>query len=369
LKISDIGPAAILARFKLCYADAANKGFILDVDTQLPAQGITAIFGPSGSGKTSLLRCIAGLEKAQFGHLQVQDQVWQNAPSFVPTHKRPIGFVLQEASLFGHLSVMGNLQYAIKRSGSRQDLGLFEQVVDIMGIEALLPRLPENLSGGERQRVAIARALLIKPRLLLMDEPLASLDTARKQQLLPYIERLGCDFNLPILYVSHSVDEVLSLADHALVLEQGKVVANHSMTHLCAQLNGPFGVGNETGAIIECRVVQRDPQWHLMRVTFGSAQLWLPDTGEAEHSSKRLRILASDVSLTLKPCAGSSILNVLPVQVIAISTDKSKATCLIKLNAGGVDLLARISKKSVQELAIKTNDMMWAQIKSAAIVR
>jgi molybdate transport system ATP-binding protein len=359
----------IQARFQLGYDQSATNSFELDIDINIPGQGITAIFGESGSGKTSLLRCIAGLEKTAFGCLNVNGELWQNTSLFVPTHKRSLGYVFQEASLFEHLTAMGNLCYAIKRNNQTANPELLEQVVSVMGIECILEQLPQQLSGGERQRVAIARALLREPKLLLMDEPLASLDTARKLEILPYLERLRSSFNIPILYVSHAVDEIVRLADHVVIMRQGKVIAQGGITELFSRADLPLGVSNEVGAILECKVVERDKQWHLMRVAFDGGELWLPNVESKQNNTQRIRVLASDVSLTLTPHTDSSILNVLSGQVAEIINDNDPAMSLVRLKVGESYLLARLTHKSLQHLALTLGKSICIQIKSAAIVR
>jgi len=196
-------------------------GFSLDVDLALPTRGVTALFGHSGSGKTTLLRCIAGLERAPQGRLIVNGEVWQDEQRWVPTYKRPIGYVFQEPSLFSHLSVISNLRYGLKRMSDEQRVSL-DQAIDLLGIGHLVDRKPDRLSGGERQRVGMARALAVSPRLLLMDEPLAALDLKRKQEILPYLERLHDELDIPVLYVSHSPDEVARLADYLVAMEDGR---------------------------------------------------------------------------------------------------------------------------------------------------
>ena len=200
--------------------DLSFDGFTLDVDLSLPGRGVTAFFGPSGSGKTTLLRCVAGLQSTQRGFISVNGETWQDEQTFVPVHQRPLGYVFQEASLFGHLSVRKNLEYGLHRVPTDKRRVALQDVVDLLGIGPLLRRSCESLSGGERQRVAIARALAVSPRLLLMDEPLASLDGARKQEILPYLERLHDNLDIPVLYVSHSPDEVARLADHVVLLAE-----------------------------------------------------------------------------------------------------------------------------------------------------
>lgn len=373
IKMSDkavTSAQGIQARFQLDYDQSATNSFELDIDIDIPGQGITAIFGESGSGKTSLLRCIAGLENNAFGCLNVNGELWQNASEFVPTHKRSLGYVFQEASLFEHLTSMGNLCYAIKRNNQTANPQLLEQVVSVMGIEDILEQFPQQLSGGERQRVAIARALLSEPKLLLMDEPLASLDTARKLEILPYLERLRSSFNIPILYVSHAVDEIVRLADHVVIMRQGRVIRQGGITELFSRADLPLGVSNEVGAILECKVVERDKQWHLMRVAFDGGELWLPNVeSHLQSNSQRIRVLASDVSLTLTPHTDSSILNVLSGQIAEIINDQDPAMSLVRLKVGESYLLARLTHKSLQHLALTLGKNIFIQIKSAAIVR
>ena len=249
--------------FHHSYSVEQQNEFTLDVDLNLPAVGITVVFGESGSGKTTLLRCIAGLQRVAKGKLNIGDEVWQNEEIFVPTNKRPVGYVFQESSLFPHLTAFANLNYAMKRSDTTVTVGEYKNIVSLMGIEKLIDRYPHQLSGGERQRVAIARALLIKPRLLLMDEPLASLDLARKLEILPYLEKLREDFELPILYITHSIDEVARLANYLVVMSQGRVMAQGSLSDVLSRLDLPFQLGEDTGVGVEAKVVERDTQWQL----------------------------------------------------------------------------------------------------------
>jgi molybdate transport system ATP-binding protein len=358
----------IQGRFNLAFTQKSKKSFALDIDIQMPGQGVTAIFGESGSGKTTLLRCIAGLERGATGLLSVKGEVWQNASKFVPTHKRSIGYVFQEASLFAHLSVMANLNYAIKRSCSQVEPSLLEQVIMIMGIKNILTQMPAQLSGGEKQRVAIARALLRQPKLLLMDEPLASLDTARKREILPYLDDLRSQFNMPILYVTHSLDEIAQLADYAVIMHQGKVTAQGEATALFSKTELPLGVDNELGALIDCKVLSTDEQWHLMQVAFDGGCLWLPKVSNNK-PTRRIRILASDVSLTLTQPSDTSIVNVLSGKIVTINDNHQLATCVVSVLVGKTLLLAQVTKKSAHKLALHTDQSVWVQIKSAAIVR
>ncbi|MDP3617733.1 MAG: molybdenum ABC transporter ATP-binding protein, partial [Rhodoferax sp.] len=276
----------IQARFHLNW-----PGFTLDVDLDLPARGVTALFGHSGSGKTTLLRCIAGLERAPQGRLAIDGDIWQDEGHWRPTHKRPLGYVFQEASLFPHLTVMGNLRYGLRRTSGARQVSL-EQAIELLGIGPLLERKPDRLSGGERQRVGMARALALSPRLLLMDEPLAALDHQRKQEILPYLERLHCELDIPVIYVSHAQDEVARLADHIVVMDAGRAIAAGPLTETLARLDLPIRLGEDAGVVLDAVVAERDASWHLARVEFPGGSLWVRDSGHACGQPVRMRILA-----------------------------------------------------------------------------
>lgn len=359
----------IHASFKLQLASKNEETFELDVDLCLPAKGISVIFGHSGSGKTTLLRCLAGLEKADHGELIVNDEVWQDAENFTPPHQRPIGYVFQESSLFPHLTALKNLNYAIKRARRPFNKSLYTRVISVMGIEGIFNRYPYQLSGGERQRVAIARALLIQPQLLLMDEPLASLDASRKQEILPYIEKLPSRFNIPIVYVSHSMNEVTRLADHTVVLGQGNIIAQGEPSAIFSRLDLSMGFQDDLGVILSGTISERDTQWHLARVAFADSTMWIRDDGDTIGQTIRVRILAKDVSLTLAPHSDSSIQNILPVEVVEIAKDSDTAMSLIRLKMGREFLIARITSRATTQLRLVPGKQAWAQIKSVAIVK
>ena len=349
-------------QFNLTRAD-----FALNADLQLPGRGVTALFGPSGCGKTTLLRCIAGLERAS-GSLTVNEHLWQDATHFVPTHQRAIGYVFQEASLFPHLSVRGNLQYGMKRASSNGKVAS-DPIIDLLGIRALLDRKPEGLSGGERQRVAIARALAVDPKLLLMDEPLAALDLKRKQEILPYLDRLQATLEIPILYVTHSPDEVVRLAHHLVVMDAGSVVASGELADTLSQLDLPVKLGQEAGVVIESVVGSIESQWHLTRMDFGGGSVWIRDPGLALGAKARVRILASDISLAREQPGKSSIQNVLQGQIDAMRDDEHPGLVLVRVKVGETALLARVTKRAVSELALMPGDTVWTQVKSVALAR
>ncbi|MGE5385478.1 MAG: molybdenum ABC transporter ATP-binding protein [Betaproteobacteria bacterium] len=352
----------IAARFRLNY-----PGFSLDVALELPSRGVTALFGPSGSGKTSLLRCFAGLERAA-GSLRVKDAIWQDENTFLPPHRRPIGMVFQEASLFPHLSVAENLRYGWKRLQPAARRVAMEQAVELLGIAQLLPRMPEKLSGGERQRVAIARALLASPELLLLDEPLAALDQARKNEILPYLDRLHDELDIPMLYVSHAPDEVARLADHLVVLEAGRVMASGPLAETLARIDLPIRLGEDAGVVLEGTVVERDEQWHLVRVAFPGGNLWVRDDGTPLSRTVRLRILARDVSIALAETVGTSFLNVLPATVAEIAGETHPAVALVRLSVGDASIVARLTRRSAAALAIEPGRQVWIQIKAVALI-
>jgi molybdate transport system ATP-binding protein len=355
---------SIEARFKLDYS-----GFSLDVDLDLPGQGITAVFGQSGSGKTTLLRCIAGLERAP-GMLTVKGQPWQDTNYFMPVHQRPLGYVFQEASLFPHLSARRNLEYGMKRVAAAERRVALGQAIDLLGIGHLLNRLPNRLSGGERQRVAIARALLTSPKLLLMDEPLAALDLARKNEILPYLERLHDELEIPVLYVSHAPDEVARLADHIVVMEAGRAVAQGALAETLARIDLPIKLGEDAGVVLDGRIAERDQNWHLARVEFngGDGSVWVRDAGHALGHHVRVRILARDVSIALEPQHDSSILNTLPAEIGEIGDDAHPALALVKLHVGKSAVVARLTHRSAVGLDLKRGGKVFAQIKAVALI-
>lgn len=346
----------------------SKHSFSLDVDVSIPGSAVTAIFGSSGSGKTTFLRCVAGLEKAT-GVLDVNGNRWQSDVTFLPAHKRPIGYVFQEASLFPHMTAGDNLKYAIKRSGYQNNTANYQDVIHTLDIDSVLKRYPYELSGGERQRVAIARALLIQPQLLLMDEPLASLDMARKQEILPYLEKLCATSAIPILYVSHSIDEVARLADHVVVLEQGKITASGDVTDVFSRIRHTSPSDNDLGVILHGVVVERDTRWHLSRIAFDGGDLWLRDGGDEINQSVRVRVLARDVSIALDNHADTSILNRIPVEVSEILDSDDGTITVVRLKANASHIIARLTAKSAHCLNLSTGMRVWAQIKSVALVR
>ncbi|GJQ58605.1 MAG: molybdenum ABC transporter ATP-binding protein [Candidatus Scalindua sp. AMX11] len=344
-----------------------RQEFVLDVDLDIPERGVTAIFGPSGCGKTTLLRAISGLEKSLGGFLKVGGTVWQEHKHVLPAHRRPLGYVFQEASLFPHLNVRRNLEYGVKRVPEAERKISLKHIIRLLKIEHLLERKPSYLSGGERQRVAIARALAVSPQLLLMDEPLASLDLKSRQEILPYIESLHREFDIPVIYVSHSTDEVARLADYLVLLEAGRVTAAGAISDMLTRLDLPLAHGRDAEALIEATVSGHDENYHLTYLDSAGGRFTVINKELQVGSSVRLRIAARDVSLTLEPQSRTSIQNIFPATVEEI-VPEGNAQVTICLMMGGVPLLACITRKSASELDLKPNKLIYAQVKSVSLL-
>ena len=356
--------------------------FRLEALGELPPAGISVLFGSSGSGKTTLLRCLAGLEAQARGHLRLNlptgAQIWQEEAKvgvpavFVPPHLRGVGLVFQEASLFPHLSVAGNLAYASRRVPASERRFSQAQVVELLDIGSLLARRTPQLSGGERQRVAIARALLTSPRLLLLDEPLSALDHRRRLEILPYLERLPRELDMPMVYVSHAIEEVVRLADHLLLLESGRVLAAGGVSATLGRLDLPATFADEASVVLHAKLGQLDAAEHLARLDFVGGSLWLPAAPELATrplgSACRLRIQARDVSIALSEQRDSSILNRLP----AVLQDYAPATLagqvLVRCRVADVLITARITQRSFAALGLQVGSPVWLQIKAASLV-
>ncbi|ELY4521456.1 molybdenum ABC transporter ATP-binding protein ModC [Cronobacter turicensis] len=336
----------------------------LTVNETLPGSGITAVFGVSGAGKTSLINAISGLTRPQHGRIALNDRVLSDTETdtFLPPEKRRIGYVFQDARLFPHYKVRGNLKYGMAKEMASQ----FDKLVTLLGIEPLLDRLPGTLSGGEKQRVAIGRALLTAPELLLLDEPLASLDVPRKRELLPYLQRLAREINIPMLYVSHSLEEILRLADKVLVLEQGEVKAFGSLEDIWgSSVMHPWLPPEQQSSVLKVTVLEHHPHYAMTALALGDQHLWVNRIEKPLQTALRIRIQASDVSLVLQPPLQSSIRNILRARVAQCYDDNGQVE--VQLEVGSRTLWARISPWARDELAIKPGLWLYAQIKSVSI--
>jgi molybdate transport system ATP-binding protein len=346
----------------------ARSAFELQMTCEIPGSGITVVFGASGSGKTTLLRCVAGLERTPHARVRFNDQVWQDDRQFVPTHRRRIGYVFQESSLFAHLDVRGNLDYGRRRVPASERRVDPEQAVALLSLADLLDRRPHQLSGGQRQRVAIARALLSSPQLLLMDEPLSNLDHASRSDVLPHLERLHDDLSIPILYVTHEINEVMRIADHLLLLDAGRMAAFGPIHELLTRPDLPLAHLDQAGSILEGSIAGHDARFHLSYVDVPGGRLAISKKDSPVGKPVRVRIDARDVSLALQPPQRSSITNVLAARVTDVTADRDPAQQLIRVEIGGRPLLARITLRSVEQLAIVPGTQLYAQIKSVALM-
>ncbi len=353
---------AVEARLSL-----VRESFSLAVEFTLPGRGVTALFGPSGCGKTSLLRTLAGLEPQARGYLKVGDAIWQDGAFSLPPHRRSLGYVFQEPSLFAHLNVRRNIEYGLRRLPRHAERPSLERAVALLGLEKLLERKPHQLSGGEQQRVAIARALAVNPAMLLLDEPLAALDEARKAEILPWLETLHRALAIPVLYVSHSRDEVARLADYLLLLEEGRLRAAGPVDQLFARLDLPLAHQPDAETIIQGRVAGHDPEYELSWLDFSGGRFLLARNHLPEGSPVRLQVKANDVSITLARQQDTSILNIFPAVVEALAED-DKAKVMVRLMLGKQPLLCRVTRKSAADLELVPGKKVFVQVKSVALL-
>jgi molybdate transport system ATP-binding protein len=351
------------------HASLDRGDFTLKVDLALPANGITVLFGPSGSGKTTVLRCVAGLEQAR-GLISLRHETWQDSARglFKPTWQREIGYVFQEASLFEHLNVRQNLHFGLRRAGMPSHTQSLDAALDLLGIEHLLDRAVTSLSGGERQRVGIARALATQPKLLLLDEPLASLDVARRKEVLPWLERLHDELQIPMLYVTHSVDELARLADHVVILEGGSVRSCAPLTEAMVSPDVALAIGEEAGLVTKGQIIDRSPEDHIAQIRFGGGTLWVRDQGLAVGQNVRVRILARDVSLALSMHEDSTIQNRLQGVIESIDTDTHPSQAVVRVRCGQELILGRMTLRSLHNLKLGKGSPVWCQVKSAALI-
>jgi len=345
-----------------------SKGdFRLDTAFEVPASGFSALFGPSGCGKTTLLRAIAGLERHAEGSVRVGEQQWQDEQQALATHQRPVGFVFQHPALFSHLDVQANLRFGMQRRRRDDNALAFDQVVDLLGLGTMLGRRVPGLSGGERQRAAIAQVLLSNPRLLLMDEPLSALDQTSRSVLLPYLDQMQRQLAIPVLYVTHALDEVARLADHLVLLNEGRVVTSGPINELLTRLDLPMAHGRNAESVIHAAVYSQDDVDQLTELDFSGGRLWVPRVDLPVGTGVRLRIRARDVSLALQPLSGTSILNSFPVVVDEIDDD-GPAQVVVRLRAGDQSLLTRVTRRSQRALEIEPGKALHAQVKSVALL-
>lgn len=343
----------------------ADGGFAIDAAFSMPAQGVTALFGPSGCGKSTILAAVAGLLRPQAGRVVLDGAtVFDSAQRiFLPPERRRCGVVFQDARLFPHLSVETNLRYGLRRAPKGADGPGFAEVVALLGIGHLLDRRPARLSGGERQRVALGRALLSRPRILLMDEPLAALDAARRAEVLPFLARLRDAARLPILYVTHALEEVDALADHLVLLDAGRLVAEGPVAALAARTDLPLAGRRDAGVLLDCTVAG-EKQGGLTRLDFAGGALLTTLHPGPTGTRLRVRVRARDVAVAVEEPHGISTQNILKGTLAAIQSAGDGPEVFLRLAIGRSDLLARITRDSVERLSLHPGMAIWALVKA-----
>jgi len=341
--------------------------FKFEVNLTIPDTGVTALYGPSGCGKTSLLRTISGLDRTSSVRVIFKDAAWQSESSFVPVHQRNLGVVFQEPRLFSHLDVEGNLDYATQRVDAGKRRISKNQAIQLLGLTKLLGRGVNDLSGGEQQRVAIARALCTSPQLLLMDEPVSALDKGAKREILPYIESLVDELGLPLVYVSHSLDEVARLADTLVLMEPARIVAIGDTATMLTRLDLPLAAEFDAESIIDAEVAAHDDVYQLSYLESAVGRFSVGRLSAPMGARVRLRIAARDVSLTLEAQKNTSILNIFPA-MIAEHSDTTHPQITIKLLANGVPILSKLTQKSFDQLGLYVGQSVFLQAKSVAIL-
>jgi molybdate transport system ATP-binding protein len=339
----------------------------MDMAFEVASPGVTVLFGPSGSGKSTIIAAAAGLFRPDTCRIVLDGKVLADTESgtWLPPERRRVGLVFQDAKLFPHMSVLTNLRFGMRRAppGAVK----LDEVVDLLGIAALLPRRPNTLSGGERQRVAIGRALLAQPHLLLMDEPLASLDASRKAEILPFVTRLKTALRLPVLYVTHAPDEMNRLADSLVLVEAGHVAAAGPLTEIVARGDLPIGRRDDAGALLICRVLMHDATRALTRVEGAGAAFWVPLMAATVGEECRIRIPASEVILAGRTPEMISVRNIVPANVSRITGDHVRHTVLVELALPGGALLSRVTPDAVARLGLTEGSPVLALVKSTSI--
>ena len=345
-------------------------GFTLDVDHTLPMDRITGLFGPSGGGKSTLLRIISGIEGKAEGRIEFDGECWQDSARKVFTHawRRPVGFVFQDARLFEHLDVAGNLEFAARRSFSTESAMSRDDIVEALGISSLLQRKVTELSGGERQRVAIARTLCAQPRLLLLDEPLAALDRGRKSEILPYLEALPDRVGIPIIYVSHAIEEVARLCDQVAVINQGRISHTGNTTDILNHLD--MNLRQTTSAsitILEASVTEQIADLQLTRLEHAGQQFVVPMLNHlATGTTVRLSVRASDVAIATEEPRGLSFRNILKGVIAGIETEEGSAFATVLVDIGTATLKAELTRHAVRELQLAKDMPVFALLKTAS---
>ena len=346
-------------------------GFRLDVGFTAAEAGVTALFGPSGCGKSTILAAVAGLLQPEAGRVALGGRVLLDTAAglCLPPEQRRCGMVFQDARLFPHLSVAANLRYGLKRAPPQATGPGFEEVVALLGLEALLERRPARLSGGEKQRVALGRALLCRPERLLMDEPLAALDAGRRGEVLPFLARLCEVARLPVLYVTHALEEVDALASHLVLLQAGQVLAEGSVAALALRTDLPLAARRDAGAVLACTIEVHDAGRGLTRLGFAGGALLVPLRAEAVGTRIRIRLRARDVAVATRQPEGLSTQNILPAEVVGLAPAATPHEAFVQLRIGQTEVLSRITRDSAERLALRPGLAVWAVLKAVTVDR
>ncbi|WP_425409470.1 molybdenum ABC transporter ATP-binding protein [Hyphococcus sp.] len=351
--------------------ETRDREFAVNISQTMPLAGVTAVFGPSGAGKTTLMRMIAGFDTPDAGRIALDGDVWFDADKNIKraAWSRPVGYMFQDGRLFPHLTVRGNLQYADKRSAAGNTNYTFEEIVNGFDLSPLLDRRIQSLSGGERQRAALARTLLVRPQLLLLDEPLAALDRKRKTEILPYIKRLSSDFGAPTIFISHDIEEVSHLADRVMVLANGGVQQYGTAPDIVSGLDlEPLTGRHENVTLLEATIAAHDTRLRLTRVSVGEALVSLPMTSAlAVGSNIRLRIRAQDVAIATAEPQHVSIRNVIPGKITEISTTGASPYADVLIDIKSAQLRAQITRSAMEALMLEVGKPVFALVKSVSI--
>ncbi len=346
-----------------------RQGFRSCLDLTVPYAGITAIFGPSGSGKTTLLRFIAGLENVNDAYLKVGSEIWHNRKTMMPAYQRPIAYVFQDARLFPHLTVQQNLEYGWKRTPVGQRNINFQDVIAMLELQPWLQKMPLQLSGGQAQKVALARAILCSPRLLLLDEPLASLDAEFKEEFLPQLHSIHTQCGLPMIYVSHAIDELITLADHLVLLKNGGIIANDTITQVLNDVHLPLSQLEDSCTLLRGTVQRHDTIYHLSHIQIDAGTLAVASLSKPLGAWVNVRIFARDVSISLTHNQQSSINNIFSATVRNIIPARNPSQMNVQLQLGDSLILSRITRKSCDGLKLELGKQVYAQIKTVSLMR
>lgn len=339
-----------------------RAGFVLNAEFSAPTPGVVALFGRSGCGKTTTVNIMSGLLAADAAHVELDGRVLTD----LPPEQRRIGYVFQDGRLFPHMNVLRNLQYGLKRARAPQRTIAFDQIVSLLGLQSLLQRRPYQLSGGERQRVSLGRALLSQPALLLLDEPLAALDAARRDEVLPYLERLRDNLSIPMVYVSHQFDEVLQLATHVVLMDAGHVVAHGSLSEvsLVPQLRAIVGP-DSVGAVVDGVVTGVAAASGMAELAVGAGSLKVALTSVGVDERVRVQLLARDIILATEEPHGLSVRNQLRGVITSVVNDDDSAR-LVTVDVGGANVLSRVTRAAVEELGLRNGMGVWVLVKAVS---